>query len=73
MYLVMRDGGALCMDCAKREYKLIARSNRDNSRDGWSPEGVDINWEDESLYCDHCSKRIESAYAEEDAILATIR
>ena len=64
IYLVMSDGGSLCMDCAKSEYPLIARSNRDNSRDGWKPEGVDVNWEDSALYCDHCSKRIESAYAE---------
>lgn len=26
----------------------------------------DANWEDPSLYCDDCGKRIESAYAEDD-------
>ena len=26
--------------------------------------GIEINWEDASLYCDECSERIESAYAE---------
>lgn len=26
----------------------------------------DVNWEDASLYCDHCSRRIESAYAEDE-------
>jgi hypothetical protein len=25
---------------------------------------ADCNWEDPDLYCDHCSERIESAYAE---------
>ena len=68
LFLVMTDGGALCMDCARAEYKQIARSNRDNARDGWTPAGAEINWEDASLYCDHCSKRIESAYAEDEAI-----
>jgi hypothetical protein len=27
---------------------------------------VDVNWEDPDLYCDHCSARIESAYADND-------
>lgn len=26
----------------------------------------DVNYEDSSLYCDHCSQRIESAYAEDE-------
>jgi hypothetical protein len=26
----------------------------------------DVNWEDLELYCDMCSKRIESAYAEDE-------
>ena len=26
----------------------------------------DCNWEDSQMYCDQCSKRIESAYAEDD-------
>lgn len=25
---------------------------------------AEINWEDNSLFCDHCSSRIESAYAD---------
>ena len=64
MALLMTDGECLCMDCARTEYKLIARSNRDNSRDGWAPETVFINWEDTELYCAHCNNAIESAYGE---------
>jgi hypothetical protein len=30
-------------------------------------EALDVNWEDPSLYCDHCGARIESAYAEVEA------
>ena len=66
MYIVMADGAALCIDCAKDNYRLIARSNRDNFTDGWKPAGVDVNYEDPELYCDHCGDRIESAYAEDD-------
>lgn len=64
MFLVMADGAALCMDCARKEYKQIAYANRHNLRDGWKAECADINWEDQDLFCDHCSKPIESAYGE---------
>ena len=66
MYLVMADGEALCMDCARKEYKLIARATRDNRicalRDQWLVVGADVNWEDESLTCCHCNSQIEPAY-----------
>ena len=26
----------------------------------------EINYEDETMYCDHCNEKIESAYGEED-------
>ena len=65
LFLITSDGAALCCDCAKQEYKQIAYSIRHNLRDGWRVEAADVNWEDPDLYCDHCSKRIESAYAEE--------
>jgi hypothetical protein len=29
-----------------------------------TPPTSDVNWEDPALYCDECSERIESAYAE---------
>ena len=32
-----------------------------------APVHADVNWEDPSLYCDECSERIESAYAEDEA------
>ena len=61
-YVVTADGGALCHDCVKAEYKLVYRSTRDDLRDGWTIAGIDINWEDADLLCDHCGKGIESAY-----------
>ena len=63
MYLVMSDGEELCMDCARSEYRQIARSNKYGIQDGWKPEGIDINYEDE-IYCAHCNKQIERAYGE---------
>lgn len=69
MFLVMADGEAVCMDCAKKEFKLIAAANRDRIQKDWEPVGVDINWEDAHLHCAHCNDRIESAYAEDEADL----
>ena len=48
------DGMVLCPTCA-------------NNNDEFSAPiaAHDVNWEDSALYCDHCSKRIESAYAED--------
>jgi hypothetical protein len=64
MFIVMADGEALCMDCARVEYRQIARASRYNLRDCWQPAGVDINYEDSELCCCHCGERIESAYAD---------
>ncbi len=63
-YALMNDGGCLCHKCAKDNAKLVIRSTRDGERDGWNCAGVDINWEDNALYCDHCGELIESAYGE---------
>ena len=49
----------LCPSCAQES---LALDIRDDDRAVCS----DVNWENPSLYCDQCSERIESAYAEED-------
>lgn len=64
-YLVMTDGGCLCPACVRSEFALIARADRTGCGiSGWEPAAADINWEDESLFCDHCNKQIESAYGD---------
>lgn len=67
LYYVTMDGAALCPNCMTKERVSIIRSTVENARDGWNVSGQDVNWEDSNLYCDHCSKRIESAYAEDFA------
>ncbi len=62
LYLVTSDGAALCINCGRGEWPRICRSMRHNQHDGWNVLGVDINWEDVDLHCDHCSKPIEYAY-----------
>ena len=64
LFLVTQ-GAALCVDCGRKHYRQIAYAIMHGLSDGWKVEAADVNWEDPSLFCDHCSKRIESAYAED--------
>ena len=61
LYLVTADGAALCVDCGKKEFRNIAWDWTRKQSTGWCVIAVDINYEDSSLYCDHCSQQIESA------------
>ena len=63
-FALTTDGGCLCKDCCRTESKSIGFTY---GTDGWCVTDVLINWEDPSLYCDHCGNRIESAYAEDEA------
>ena len=50
MFYLDEGNCVLCPDCA--------------NKDGYADEVVayDINWEDDNLYCDDCSKQIEASY-----------
>lgn len=67
MYLITSDGAALCFPCARKEFRQVAWDYMRGASTGWRVEACDINYEDAALHCDHCSKRIESAYAEDNA------
>lgn len=58
-YAVTDDGGALCHKCCQTESRSIGSTY---GGDGWAVIGIEINWEDTELHCDHCGERIESAY-----------
>jgi hypothetical protein len=57
IFYLTRDSMCVCPDCANRE--------TDQAQE---PVATDINWEDGSLSCDDCGRRIESAYAEEEEV-----
>lgn len=61
IYYLCADGGVLCSKCVNTEIKLT--SDPDAER-GWRIVGVDINYEDPYLVCDHCGEFCESAYGE---------
>lgn len=71
MHLIMADGEPLCMDCARREFKQIARNTWTPSygRD-WQTLGPDIHWEGSPMHCVNCNTEITATYgdpAEESA------
>jgi len=53
VFYLDKENSVLCPDCANRDV--------DQSQEVIA---ADVNWEDSALYCDDCSKRIESAYNE---------
>jgi len=59
MFAMTSDAGVLCHKCCKTEREAIGTTT---GSDGWCILGLDINWEGEDLFCDHCSGQIESAY-----------
>lgn len=60
--LITADGGALCPDCVKAEWKLVCAESFDNTNSGFRIGGVAVNWENNDLTCDHCGNAMESAY-----------
>lgn len=59
MFYVTQRCDVLCYQCADEELKL--------GHDSFDPPiNGDVNWEDPDLFCDACSGRIESAYAEDE-------
>lgn len=67
-YLVTNDGAVLSPQACKEQFReIVASVLTDHKNSGWYPEAVDTNWENPHLFCDHTGKRIESAYAEDEA------
>lgn len=70
LWYLCADGGALCPDCVNKEMDIIAPETLANAKNWpdkqWRLIGCNVNWEDDALTCDHCYKRIESAYGENE-------
>ena len=59
LFAVTSDGACLCSTCCSSEREQIGTTT---GSDGWNVVGLDINYEDTTLHCDHCSAQIQSAY-----------
>jgi hypothetical protein len=62
LFYITDDSGVLCPGCVGDEIDQCC----DEASGGWHVVGADVNYENTSLYCDHCGERIESAYADDD-------
>jgi hypothetical protein len=61
LFYVCKDGGVLCPDCANgKECRQATTDCPDDAQ--WYLVGAGINYEDDTLYCNHCERQIESAY-----------
>ena len=67
VFWLTHDGETLSHEACMANCGRIARAIRDNLNDGWRVVGCDANWEDPEMFCADTGKRIESAYAEDDA------
>lgn len=66
VYTVMSDGGLMCADCARKNYKRIAQATlmRDHLS-SWFSFGCMVLWEGTGDQCCNCNKDLESAYGED--------
>lgn len=62
LFFITRDGAALCFDCARKEFRQVAWDFLNDCSTGWRISGCDVNYENQELTCDHCNKKIDSAY-----------
>ena len=54
------ENSVLCPTCADQSRHDMVESFR--------PVAVDVNWEDEDMHCDQCSRPIECAYPQEPEV-----
>jgi len=66
LYFVMADGAALSFEAARENRRLILEAIAHGHDEQWLPLGLQVNWEDQELYCADSNRKIKVAYGEED-------
>ena len=66
LYFITQDGCALSFEAVESEFYQVCFDHLNDCSTGWRIVGCDINYEDNSLICEHTNKRIPSAYCEEE-------
>ena len=56
---IMADGAALCMDCVRANWELIAKSTLHSWMDGWCVADVDVLWEGGNR-CANCNQCVDA-------------
>lgn len=66
LYFTAGDGEALSFEAVEENLAEVLSSFEEGGDRSWRPVAIDINWEDDSLYCAHTGKQIECAYPNEE-------
>lgn len=69
LYFITTEGEALSFEAVRKGYREVVRSvlGYQGGDSSWHVVAIETNWEDPALFCAETSKRIESAYAEDEA------
>ena len=63
IYGITSDGGILCCDCMRREYRQIAYARKFNVNDGWQVCALALDCETDTFTaCDHCGRVIVEGF-----------
>lgn len=70
-YLLMADGGEVCMGCARKDARVILQSIHEAQHtewpdEQWCPIAHEVYWEGPPMVCTGCNGEIESAYGDPD-------
>lgn len=65
LYFITADDGVLSWQAAIEEQALIRDAIIGGYDPQWQAVAIEINYEDDGLYCDHSGNKIESAYGED--------
>ncbi len=67
VYTVLRDGGLLCAQCARDNYRHISEHTRHPEwSDDWAVVGAEVYWEGPEIDCTQCGHPLDSAYGPTD-------
>ncbi len=66
LFFIMDDGEALSFKDAEENQDEILEAINNSDKNGWFPEAVEVNWEDNDLYSAHSNDKIECAYCEDE-------
>lgn len=64
LFFITSDGSALSFESARDNFYQVCYSIKHDINDGWKITGVDINYEDNDLYCEHSGEKIDCAYGD---------
>lgn len=68
VFFLTADGATFSFATAWKERSQIVQAILDDDKHGgWRVVASDVNWEDAEMFDEHSGRRIESAYAEDDA------